>query len=119
VAITREQVTGAVIAQMDDASVKEALSTLMLRTFRDGLGGVLVKPLISAQVQKPMHQSDKPFSARLSLLATVKYITLLLPPLLDDNFLKHMMPAHCMLLGHHMANRRGNVEHVNWTRLSP
>jgi hypothetical protein len=92
---------------------------LMPRTFRDVLGGVLVKPLISAQVQKPMYQSDKPCTARLSLLAAVKYITLLLTPLLDDNSLKHMMPTQCMLLGHHMVNRRVNVGHVDWTRLLP
>jgi hypothetical protein len=92
---------------------------LMLRTFRDLLGGVSVKPLISAQVQKPMHESDKPFSASLSLLAVVKYITLLLTPLLDDNSLKHMMPTHCMLLSHHMANRKVNVGHVNRTKRSP
>jgi hypothetical protein len=43
VAITREQVTGTVNAQMDDASVQESLSMLMLRTFCDVLGGVSVK----------------------------------------------------------------------------
>jgi hypothetical protein len=70
VAITREQVTGAVDAQMDDALVQESLSTLMPRTFcgTKMLGGVSVEPLISTLVQKTMHQSDKPFSVRLSLL---------------------------------------------------
>jgi hypothetical protein len=113
VAITREQVMGAVNAQMDDASVQELLSTLMPRTFREMLGGVSVEPMILTQVQKTMHQSDKPFFVRLSLLVAVKNITLLLTPLLDNNSLKHMVPTQCMLLSHHMANRRVNVGHVN------
>jgi hypothetical protein len=79
----------------------------MSRTFRDVLGGVLVEPLILAQVQKLMHQSNKPFSARLSLLAAVKDITLLLMPLLDDNSLEPMMPTQCMLLNHHNGEQKG------------
>jgi hypothetical protein len=100
---------------MDDTLVQESLSMLMPMTFREMLGGVSVEPLILTQVHKTMHQSDKPFSVRLSLLATVKNITLLLTPLLDNNSLKHMVPTQCMLLSHHMANRRVNVGNVNQT----
>jgi hypothetical protein len=80
---------------------------------------VAMQPLIAAQVYKTVHQAKEPFSARLSLLAAVKYITLMWTPLFDNDSLKQMMPSQCMLLGHHMSHRRINVRHVDRPGLSP
>jgi hypothetical protein len=65
----------------------------MPRKFRSMLSRIPVKPLIVAHVHKWMQQSDKPFFARLSLLALGEYMVLVLTPLLDDNSLKHMIPT--------------------------
>jgi hypothetical protein len=93
VTITREKITCAVDAKMDDALIQESLSPLMPRTRCDMLGGVTVQPLVTPKVQEPVHQTNKPFFVGFSLLASIKNKTLLQTPLLGNNSFEHVMPA--------------------------